>query len=425
MKNRTCFFRRFSLLPATILFALIIGVGCSSTSKMSKQLARVAKDWSLAMRASQIIPVYPLTEDLKPGDVFLVQTRIEEQVAEFEANGFLPLDKHIARLTSTDYTNFYEGAYGLAGENTTTPPYLWSTPLSETNLWRYAPGAAFPSYSFEFKRGGGLSVALPVQGVPIGLGLMGMDSAYGSITIKEGLTYGLSEELMLRAVTTWVRRQPEILTLYAPTESRTNYLRVVNRVFLAREVNVLLTKASAGGFGASGGAGRDVNLFDLNNTNALQNYTNLLDQLNKLSAASATPGGALKVASATSRSISMEERFRRPLVIGYLSMEFPILGSGELGTPFSTFRALTKKGYSPNTARLFAYDAEDPNASRIMAWVTVRDAQGRFANQDKLIAWLLDNEFKVKATREIPMIAAAPQYRELRKRIVTELIEQP
>ncbi len=425
MKNRRPCLHRFRLCSAVALLTLTLGLGCSSTSKMSRQLARVAKDWSLTLRASQIIPVYPLTEDLKPGDVFLVQTRIADQVAEFEASGFLPLDKHLARLTSTDYTNFYEGSYGLAADAVTTPPYVWSTPLSDTNLWRYAPGAAFPSYSFEFKRGGGLSVALPVQGVPIGLGLLGTDSASGSITIKDGLTYGLSEELMLRAVITWVRRQPEILALYAPAEGRTNYLRVVNRVFLAREVNVLLTTAGAGGLGASGGAGREVNLFDLNHTNAPQNYADLLSQLNHLSAASATPGGALKVASATSRSISIEERFRRPLVIGYLSMEFPILDRGELGTPFSTFRALTQKGYAPSTTRLFAYDAEDVNAARLMAWVTQRDAQGRFANQEKLVAWLLENEFKAQATREIPMIAAAPQYRELRKRIVTELLEQP
>jgi len=56
------------------------------------------QDWSLSIRASQVIPVYPLTEDLQPGDVFLVQTPVEDQVKVYLAKGFLPLDNLVTRL---------------------------------------------------------------------------------------------------------------------------------------------------------------------------------------------------------------------------------------------------------------------------------------------------------------------------------------
>ena len=63
-----------------LLLAVAVLSGCATQKMSGDQLARVAKDWSLSIRASQVIPVYPLTEDLQPGDVFLVQTPIEEQV---------------------------------------------------------------------------------------------------------------------------------------------------------------------------------------------------------------------------------------------------------------------------------------------------------------------------------------------------------
>ena len=81
---------------------LLVGLlaGCATQKMSGNQLARVAKDWSLSIRASQVIPVYPLTEDLQqPGDVFLVQTPIEEQVKIYLDKGFLPLENLVTRLS--------------------------------------------------------------------------------------------------------------------------------------------------------------------------------------------------------------------------------------------------------------------------------------------------------------------------------------
>ena len=92
-----------SCLPVLVLAGL--SLACTSWERRH-QLERVAKDWCLTIRASQVIPVYPLTEDLQPGDVFLVQTPVEEQVEVYEDRGFLPLEQMLVRLQPEEYPDF-------------------------------------------------------------------------------------------------------------------------------------------------------------------------------------------------------------------------------------------------------------------------------------------------------------------------------
>jgi hypothetical protein len=57
---------------ALALMACLLG-GCASAER---QVQQAAKDWCMTIRGSQVIPVYPLTEDIQPGDIFLVQVPI-------------------------------------------------------------------------------------------------------------------------------------------------------------------------------------------------------------------------------------------------------------------------------------------------------------------------------------------------------------
>ena len=54
-----------------------------------------------------MIPVYPLTEDLQAGDVFLVQTPVQRQEEVYKESGFLPLDQMVTRLHSLDFAFWY------------------------------------------------------------------------------------------------------------------------------------------------------------------------------------------------------------------------------------------------------------------------------------------------------------------------------
>jgi hypothetical protein len=115
------------MISRALLLLLAVGMlsGCATQKMSGDQLARVAKDWSLSIRASQIIPVYPLTEDLQPGDVFLVQT--PEQVKVYLAKGFLPLENLVTRLSPAGYARFYRGwPYVADGgvDRFTVTPYI-------------------------------------------------------------------------------------------------------------------------------------------------------------------------------------------------------------------------------------------------------------------------------------------------------------
>lgn len=103
------------------VLASLSGCACNN---VQRELERVAKDWSMVIRASQVIPVYPLTEDLQPGDVFLVQQTVDKQHTEYKKRGFLPLDNMIWRINPANYEQFYRQSFGVGGEGKALPQYF-------------------------------------------------------------------------------------------------------------------------------------------------------------------------------------------------------------------------------------------------------------------------------------------------------------
>jgi len=75
-------------------------------------------------------------------------------------------------------------------------------------------------------------------------------------------------------------------------------------------------------------------------------------------ASAATPGGTLKVAAASSRSVSMNETFPRPLVIGYVGFGLPIFENGEPGSLIPTQAALQRKKIIPAHVATFTADTK-------------------------------------------------------------------
>ncbi|MDB6026344.1 MAG: hypothetical protein JWM68_2567 [Verrucomicrobiales bacterium] len=395
-----------NILAWTVAVALILTeIGCSTTGQSQKQLARVAKDWCMVVRASQVIPVYPLTEDLQPGDIFLVQTREEDQISLYKEKGFLPLDQLIARLQPTNYQTFYLNSYGIRTNHNT--PYHWTFPDDPKNGITNAPRAAFPSYNFSVKSGGGINLALPVQGVPVALNLMGARSAQGSITIADAYTYGVDIDSLLKQVYDWSKTVP--LDNYVPSES-TNYIRVVSRVYLTGRVNISMFNDSAVGAAASGGASKPVGVLNLTTNDSTANYAAVLSNLNSSVESSVAPGGSLKFAAANSRSVSMAETFPRPLAIGYLGFDLPILPGGRLGSPVSTHSKITQMKVNPPRPTLF--EPDDNNAKLIDAWVR-KDA----AHLTQLKSWLTEQGYDGHG---ITNILNGTDYTALRAKIVSQ-----
>jgi hypothetical protein len=354
---------RYILVMLTII---AIFSGCSTLSKQG-ELERVARDWAMTIRASQIIPVYPLTEDLQPGDIFLVQVPIDRQQEIYAQKGFLPLDNMICRVDPQGYKDFYRNSF-FTGSNLILPKD-W---LTANPVWSLAPTAKFPTYSFSVKRGGGFNLAVPVQGVPIGLSLLGGDAAYGSIVIADAKTYGVDVISLEKDVRDWARKNQEFLANFSPGEGKQNYLRVVSRVYLTGKLNISIQSGRSFSAGVSAGASKPVNLVVPGvgpdaEKNTMETYTKNLDKLNGMLEEALKkikingvdqfmPGGTVKVVAASSNSISLDETFLRPVVIGYLGFDMQIGPGGEIGPPIPTYAILSREVKYPNLSYVSSAD---------------------------------------------------------------------
>jgi hypothetical protein len=360
--------RRLALGALVLLFT----AGCA-TQLRNRELERVAKDWSMVVRASQVIPVYPLTEDLQPGDIFLVQVPVDEQEKIYQERGFLPFDNLIHRLNPAGYASFYLKSFDAGGDRRPLPR-SWLAPTDDALPWSASPRSTFPTYSFSVRSGGGFSLALPVHGVPVGLSLLGGDAADGAITIADAHTYGVDTLSLYQEVLAWALGERPFLSHFAPGGGRQNYLRVVSRVYLTGRLNVSLTAGRSVGAAASAGAVKPVDLTVPAagadpKAATLEAYRTNLDTLNKMidealkkvtvrGAEVLVPGGSLKVIAASANSISLVETFPRPLVIGYLGFDMAILDQGVLGPPIPTHAVLEQRVRPPARVISLAQDTE-------------------------------------------------------------------
>lgn len=408
--------RSFAAIAAlTLLLA-----GCRSLDKRrDHQLSRVAKDWCLTIRASQVLPVYPLTEDLQVGDVFLVSTPIEEEVKDLEADGFLPLDNVIARIQPTGWQQFYNGAYGVG--DTSVVPRNWQFPepapaAPPLTAWSTAPGAAFPSYTFQVKRGAGANLAIPIQSVPVGLSLMQTGDAYGTVNIASASTYGLPISVLAPQVNTWAAKNRGFLRQYGPSteasgRTEQHYVRVVYRVYVAGGVNVSLINNESRGGRVDAGPSKSVALFDAGSAtdaaDAAKDYQSMLTSLSQ-SVAAATPSASIQIASASSRGVAINETFPRPLVVGYLAFDRPINADGSLGPAIPTHARVTGQPTADATATF----GTDSSADTLRGWL---DADA--ANRARLTDWLSQNA----ANTSITMFLNGSQFTVLRAKAVQDL----
>jgi hypothetical protein len=182
-------------------------------------------------------------------------------------------------------------------------------------------------------------------------------------------TFGLDQASLETPFRQWLSTNADLTAQFArPTNgNRTAFLRLVTRVFVVNSVNVTVTGDDASSFGGSGGAAKSVELPNLQNSNSVANYTNAISTLGKMveSLAESAPGGSLKLASASSRSISFNETFARPMVIGYIAQDYPILEDNRLGNPISTKDVLEGRIPDPLALSLAKLHHEQKDAALV------------------------------------------------------------
>ncbi|MBS0197593.1 MAG: hypothetical protein JSR77_12635 [Planctomycetes bacterium] len=312
--------------------ALVLG-GCVTDAEKADKLGHVARDWCLTIRASQVMPAYPLSRDIEPGDVFLTTTPIGKEIALFEKNGFLPLDTHLVRLPVLgEIEKFYAKRTGDEGQFPT-----------QVSGWDDLPAAAFPTYSFDIRRGGGLNAAFPIEGIPVGLSFLGSAAATVTVAISEAQTKGLDISTIDPLLQAWRSQHQSMLDAYANGEPGSNpvYVRVVTRVFQAKSINVHLDDASS--HGASGAAGIALPAPNPGTPDATRSagerYAELTNTLN--ATAGSQIGANVKFVSVSQRSVTMQEQFPKPMTIGYLAYDCLILPGGVLSAPMPTYYRVT------------------------------------------------------------------------------------
>lgn len=345
-------------LTAGLLLATMSGC-CLFEADRREELEKVAKDWCLTIRASQVIPVYPLTEDLRPGDVYLVTRAVDQDRGVFEERGFLPLDLNVARLDVAKElkdSSVYQHPIGRSLDGSAWPP--------SSSVFEIMSRAGFPTYRVSVDRQAGLDLALPIQAVPVSLSAMKADKGTATVSLSEAYTYGLDVQSLQSAVQRWMQQDATMNMLAGAVASQPvdsePWIRVVTRVFLVKSVSVDVATDSASslnlGAGADAPASKTIDL-----DRSVQSRA--LDAVAASPSIPGAPAGRLQLVSATSRSVTMKETFPRPIVIGYLAYQTRLNRDGTAGSALApTFELLTE-GIE------LAEFADDVNTATIRSWL--------------------------------------------------------
>lgn len=354
------------------------------------------------------MPIYPLSEDVQPGDVYLVQATMEAQAATYDDQGYLPFELLVTRVDSLDYRSMYGGDFGTAASDGV--PKHWRAIEADSTRWREAPGAAFPAYTVKVSTSAGLDLGVPIHGVPIALNAMRRSAANATVQITEAHTYGEQMWNLFRRVTAWSEQDSvrKFLRQYGAKDDSSclaggdcRFLRVVSRVYLAGGVNVAVSANAASGVIAGNHANEE-------STSGVD--SDAVDAAARLNARfaealKAAPGGRLEFTSASDRSVALREQFPRPLVVGYLGFDMAILADGSLGPPVPTLLRLRRQA---SALDYFAgHAAPDSNTALLRSWLA-RDP----ANRDSLRVWLRRDGY---GPLPIPLVLRADgQYRAIR-----------
>lgn len=390
-----------------VMVSLLLSACCLFGADRREQLEGVAKDWCETIRASQVIPIYPLTEDLRPGDVFLVTRAVDDDRDLFEERGFLPLDLNIARLDMSAQlksTSAFQHPMGMFLDGPIWPP----STMALANMSR----VGFPTYSVEVDRQLGLQLAIPVQSVPISLSAMRADHGTASVSLQEAYTYGLDASRIQAALDAWMNRSDTLNLLATASGSLSagsqRWIRVVSRVYLVKNVTVdVATDESAGANLGVGVSAPDAQLVDLE----ADVQARVLEAIQSSPSVLSAPAGRLQVVSVGRRSVTMKEEFPRPLVVGYLAYQARLNADGTLGSGLASTLEIVANGLE-----LPAYGT-DANTEIIRTWL--KGGGGRPARLREFV------DQTVPSKPSLTVVLRAGNHAGDRIRIVDELVNAP
>ena len=392
---------RLGMARSWLLFALtaVVLSGCARFEARDR-LEHVARDWCDTLRASQVICVYPPTRDLRPGDVFLVQSAAAEQFRNYRDEGFLPLDDHRTRLHGLNYLGLYP-ELGFADSCETIAPHQ---------------PVAFPSYSFNASSAAGLNTALPLQGLAIGLDYLQAQAFVGDVIIRDATTCGVDASALYRALESWARDSQvsaELNMLIRQSGREHLILRVVSRVYYAAGLEVRVSAAEQRGLGINDAASLppvQTEAVDASSDATLPSASaaetptpdtalgRLNEQVSILTGGTLSANGAktaavltsprVKFTSASNSGFSLVNNFSQPLVIGYLGIDVPVFEGGVLGAHIPTFEVLAERSPLPlqRPGELSYADTRFQLERNALTWIAEANPEAALAIMRDVIA---------------------------------------
>lgn len=419
-------------LGAILAVTVLLMQGCETTKTVREQAEEVAKDWNFTIRAAGVIPVYPMSADLRPGDVFLSRTPVNAEADLWEERGYIPIEAHLLRLP-VDYDDFYGSQAGteleglekakLYGRNNPA----WVDTILEPDA---PPIVGFPSYSFRASFETGLAGAVPIQGVPVALSFLNVKDASANLSISDASSYGIDVAQLHKTLVDWAGDNADLLNSYVPIDpdAEPAYLRVVYRIYRAKQFDIGMYNVSGTGITSSIGAKKEVPTATLqrksqppaegdgdddqgagdqeaDNQSAITtehrtfraDYDELLKSLSNNAndepsqrpdvgdlAEAQLPGASVQFTSAAERSVSFKQTFTTPIVVGYHAFDVEIRYGGKVGAPMSTLERI-----DGSTPVLVNFDWDPDKTSKIITdWLNEKDERGNTANLDEMTRWL-------------------------------------
>lgn len=308
-------------LLAMLLCCISMLAGCPSL--MTDQSQQVAKNWFSVVRGTQVFPVNPLRADLAPGDIYIVDQTIEEQSNADKKKDYLPLDHKLATLE-----------------------------LKQSK----GSAAAMPTFSFTVDQSAGFQLNVPVEGIPVGLGLLNSKKVVVSLAIDDVTVRDIGTIELYEALSKWAQDGPiqRYLMLQAQVSSRPLMLRTISTVYYTGGVTASIKGLDSGGANLSvaGSALDDPNSEKIasmlpeavKSDKETDRLIELAKELNKINPLE-TIGGNAKFMKSSGNTVSMKNTFDPPLAIGYVGFDVVFSKSGNLGPPMIFFTS-TKDLYA-------------------------------------------------------------------------------
>jgi hypothetical protein len=255
------------MMRSALAFILVPGIfllsGCQSAPPDS---SFVAKQWSESIGSLNISPVYPPTEDLQVGDVFI-------------ALEGAPLEKgsdYLARAAFLDHVDvtgklneLYKSRFSFPETADPVQGKIWKQNEAKQDVFKppatitRLPLVAFPGFTVVKVRSAQLNASYPVQAFQFLFGASYSDDASVTISIPAAETYGIGIYDAAQILTGWcLRSDAEIcggrsLRFFArnfstfPPDRYQPILYIVSRVYYARSITYKYSSNSVAALRAS------------------------------------------------------------------------------------------------------------------------------------------------------------------------------